>query len=404
MSKVEGRRPRGESRTMRVLASRPRILAGAALVVVAAAALLAALGLRDEERAPLPGVPAMPEAVAAVADAPPPARPAPPAALGPDPASVAARSLADLPASFARQAADEYRKRSRYPAASHPIWPTDLDPIARDREVTPVSAKGPNGKEPTLYVMPARLGFEAPEPVVLYAYLAVDGRPVPSVTLRGTLLGEDLKPIASFDFVDDGTSGDAVAGDDVRAATLYLPDDLTPELSASYLVDVRAVTEDEDDRAAATSFQYANPHARLTGRFSENVVDGSLRVVAEVEVKRNGRFHLEATLYDAGGTQPVAWAQTANELPPGVQSMALTFFGAALHDRGIDGPYLLRYAALSTTTSMPNAKSRVLENAFVTRAHRAASFSAEGFGDPDLLEAAERLERDALPRGLEAGG
>ncbi|MEW6268774.1 MAG: hypothetical protein AB1689_05685 [Thermodesulfobacteriota bacterium] len=386
----------------RTLASRPRALAALALVAALFGVLLALFAAPERQPAAVAAQPAA--AAPAVADETPPERRAPPDALGPDPASVAAGSFADLPASFARQAADEYRRRARYPGSSQPVWPTELDPIVRDREVTPVTAKGRDGKEPTLHVKPARLAFEAPEPVVLYAWLSVDGDPVPSVTLRGTLLSEDLQPLATFDFVDDGTSGDAVEGDDLRAVTLHLPDELTPELSASYLVDVKAITEDDDDRAAATSFQYANPHARLTGRFAEEVVDGSLRLSAEVEVWRAGRFHIEATLYDAAGTQPIAWAQGAAELAPGVQSMTLTFFGAALRDRGIDGPYLLRYVALSTTTAMPNAKSRVLENAFVTRAHRATAFSADGFDDPELLEAADRLERDALPHGLEANG
>jgi hypothetical protein len=45
---------------------------------------------------------------------------------------------------------------------------------------------------------------------------------------------------------------------------------------------------------------------------------------------------------------------------------------------------------------MPNAKNRVLENAYVTGTYVAADFSDEPYDDPDLLEAARRLE--------EAGG
>jgi hypothetical protein len=74
--------------------------------------------------------------------------------------------------------------------------------------------------------------------------------------------------------------------------------------------------------------------------------------------------------------------------------MRLTFFGRIINQSQIDGPYLLRFVALSTTTAMPNAKNRLVANAYVTPAYRAAQFSPEPFNDPDLLDAADRMERD----------
>jgi hypothetical protein len=65
---------------------------------------------------------------------------------------------------------------------------------------------------------------------------------------------------------------------------------------------------------------------------------------------------------------------------------------------------VLRYVALSTTTEMPNAKNRVAENAYQTAAYQAAGFSDRAYQDPELLEAARRIEEDPLPPGLEAGG
>ena len=37
------------------------------------------------------------------------------------------------------------------------------------------SAAGPNGEDPTLVVFPDQISFEAPDPVLLYAYLSVNG-------------------------------------------------------------------------------------------------------------------------------------------------------------------------------------------------------------------------------------
>jgi hypothetical protein len=75
-----------------------------------------------------------------------------------------------------------------------------------------------------------------------------------------------------------------------------------------------------------------------------------------------------------------------------------------LRERGIDRPYPVRYVALSTTTAMPNVKNRVVQNAYVTSAYRATSFSDQEFGDPGLLDAADRVERDGLAGGLQRGG
>src|SRR6185295_18295913 len=154
---------------------------------------------------------------------------------------------------------------------------------------------------------------------------------------------------------------------------------------------VRAVTRDGDERMAATSFLYSAPWAELTGRFRDGIVGGSLVVEAEVAVARAGRFHLEASLYSRDASHALAWAQAAETLEPGARWIALPFYGLVLREAGVDGPYLLRYAALSTTGQVPNAKNRVLENAYVTAAYRVASFSDAPFNDPGLLDAADRV-------------
>jgi hypothetical protein len=125
---------------------------------------------------------------------------------------------------------------------------------------------------------------------------------------------------------------------------------------------------------------------------------------AEVEVLHPGRFHLEATLYSQDGAHKLLWAQTAAVLEPGRQWMQLVYYGLGLRERALDGPYLVRWAALSTTTDMPNAKNRVAENVHLTRPYSAAAFTDRPFDDPDLLDAARRVEQDGPPAGLDAGG
>lgn len=307
------------------------------------------------------------------------------------------------PAGFARTAADDYRQRARYPRSSQPLA-DGQDPIVRDREVTPVRMRGPEGREPTLEVFPEQAGFESPEPVVLHALLSVGGRRVRAREIRASVLTEDGKPVAELEFHDDGLAGDAAAGDHLYTA-VYVPAPQPIEaLASSYLVKVTARTRNDDERAAGTSFLYSTPHARLTGNFRDAAVDGSLTIQAEVEVALAGCFHLAGTLYGPDRQKPLAWSQAAAELAPGRHWMTLPYYGLILREQGVDGPYLLRWLALSTTTGMPNAKSHALENAWLTSAYRASAFIDRPFDDPDLLDTAQRIERDAGARTLEAGG
>ncbi len=375
-----------------------------AIVAVAAAGLLG-LGVRSQGGKPGPALPA------ASAPAPPADAGTPPDTTADAPPAQAAVTSArrtrrprPAPASLAGAAANDYRKRARYPRWTQPLRPEEADPIAREREVTPVSAAGPQGAEPLLTVFPARVGFEAPDPVVVHAYLSIAGTPTPAQEIRGVVLTEHLAPLGEFVYLDDGMPPDVQAGDGIGSAEIFLPSEALPDLSASYLVKVRALTMDGEERLAAMSFQYAVPHAQPTGNYRDRVVDGSLFVGVEIDVARAGRFHLEGTLYGVDGEQKIAWAQAAAELPPGTHWVDLPFYGLVLHEQGMDGPYLLRYLALSTTSDMPNAKNRLVENAHVTAAYRVGTFTDAAYDDPDLLEAADRLEATGDIGPLEAGG
>lgn len=383
---------------------RRRIALVAALAAVGGA-LLIGLGRRGGGRAP-----AAPDAVQPAQAAPeePAASPAPrvpPVAAAGGPGEGTRRDPATMPpGGLARATADDYRRRARYPRSSQPLAPGE-DPIVRDREISPITARGLHGDDPALTVFPLLPGFESPDPVVLLAYLTMGERRIAAREIRATLASEDLQPLAEVEYRDDGEGGDAAAGDGLYTAVVQPGPDPARALARSYLVKVRAVTLGDEERLAATSFLYSAPHARLTGRYRDAVVDGSLRIDAEVEVLAPGRFHLEGTLYTPDGAEQIAWAQAAAELPPGVHWMSLPVYGVILRERGIDGPYLVRHLALSTTSAMPNAKNRLVENAHMTRAYRADSFTDRPFGDPGLLEAAERIERDQATLGrLEAGG
>jgi hypothetical protein len=313
------------------------------------------------------------------------------------PATVAADDpIGGLPqvVALAKQAAGTYRDLAQYPPWSRPFNEEGEDPILRDRLVSPITGAGPEGREPILVVFPDQVSFEVPDPVLLYAYLTVDESRVPASSISGAITAENLQPLVPLTYVDDGTGGDRVSGDLLYTARFEPGPDFAPDLSESFLVQVVATTDAGEERQAATSFLYSRPHARLTGAYRDSIVDGSLAIDAEVEVGRAGRFHLEGTLYSQDGTRAIGEAQTAGELSTGRHWMRLTFFGRIINQSAVDGPYLLRFVALSTTTAMPNAKNRLVTNAHVTGSYRFAQFDPAPFGDADLLDAADRLEAD----------
>lgn len=299
--------------------------------------------------------------------------------------------------------AQDYRERARYPRWSHPIR-DGVDPILRDREVTPGRSRGPDGEDPTLVITSKKVSFEAPEPAVIFAKLVQDGGTVPAQSLRGEVRTEDGTVVAELRFEDDGDGPDERAGDDVYTAVVAPGESGLPEMKGAYLVDVTATTREGEARNATSGFLYSVPKAHLTGRFREARVDGSLLIEAEVRVEERSRFHLEATLGAPDG-EPVAWAQNAAELAPGSAWIPLTFYGLALRESGRDGPYVLRSVALSTAGEMPNQKNEVSRDAYRTRPYRAGEFTDRAFNDPDLLGAADRLERSGGldPSQLEVG-
>jgi hypothetical protein len=302
------------------------------------------------------------------------------------------RERASLP-SLGEAAARDYRRRARMPESTHALE-AGADPVAEARQVSPASAAGPEGEEPTLTALPTQVGYEAPEAAVVHAFFSMEGERLAAESLVATIIGERRGTVAVLEMNDEGRDGDEIAGDLVYGASWRPPQDEAPEFRGTYVASVRGRTTALDERAVSTGFLYSVPLARPTGRFRDAIVDGSLRLEAELEVFASGRFHAETTLASATG-ESVAWAQNAASLPPGTHWLPITVYGLVFHERGIPGPYVVKSFALSTVGEMPNQKNRILYGAHTTQAYALAQFTDEPYGDPDLLDAAERAQRDA---------
>ncbi|HIF62642.1 MAG: hypothetical protein ABGY28_07165 [bacterium] len=79
----------------------------------------------------------------------------------------------------------------------------------------------------------------------------------------------------------------------------------------------------------------------FTGEFSDRLSAGDLLVDVGMRVDQQGRYRVEANLFDVAG-KPVAWASFEDELRTGLQGVPLKFYGLVFHDAGATGPFVLR--------------------------------------------------------------
>lgn len=276
-----------------------------------------------------------------------------------------------------------YRTLARYPRSSFPIEGTQ-DPILKKLVVSPRTVLGPGGDEPTLTVHPSEISFEAPENVVLNAYLSMKGKRLKAKSITGFIVNEHGEKTAVLEYHDDGKGGDVLSGDGIYTATFAPPRGQEREYKGIHSVRVQAITVEGEERVASTSFQYSAPDSHLTGKYEDQIVDGSLQILAQTEVTAKGRFHIEGTIYSKDG-RPIAWAQNTLSLDVGIHHLPLTFYGLIIREKALDGPYVLKYLSLSTTTEMPNCKNRLAQNVYTTAKYNAADFTDQPFNEPGLL-------------------
>lgn len=316
-----------------------------------------------------------------------------------------AATAAEPVANLALDAAADYRAAARYPASSWPLLDA-VDPILAERNPAPISA----GNAPRLSVWTSGVAFEAGQTVALFAQLE-DTRADASL-VQQTLAALGKKPAAQSVTAsirnragatlgevvlrDDGRGADLLAGDRIYSGQWTLPaaQQPAPGRAESLLVRTVATLADGRERVTAGGFQYSHPGAKLTGRYRDAVENGSLQLLAEIEVKTAGRYHLSGTLADTLGA-PRAQAQAAQVLTPGRHWIALDYYGLILRELGAAGPLTLASVTLSSTQAMPNALGPVLKDQHRIAALPLAALTDQPFGQPELLDAAARLERTA---------
>lgn len=304
------------------------------------------------------------------------------------------------PRLLAAEAAADYLEKARYPEHSKALPAGAMDPLREERRVQPITVRARDKSGASLSVWSTELSYLSGQAPVLRA-VAAGFQPT---GLTGEIADASGRVYGRLVFHDDGVSPDRVAGDGVYSAR-HVPDKaLRIDLARAFRVTVDAGRVDAEPLSATTGFVISNPWAELTGAYRHAVRDGNLVIEAEVDVRREGRFHLSGVLHTVAG-EPVGTAQTARRLERGSHWLPLEFFGLIFHDRQVRGPVKLGSVALSTTGGMPNALNPLVEDAYMVLLDKSVQFRAEPFGNAADLDAARRLEESArkslAARGLD---
>lgn len=280
-----------------------------------------------------------------------------------------------------------------FPPGSQPLT-EGTDPATSMEEDDPVDSNDPQGLHAVFRAR--RDVVHPPDPLVLDLKLvdAAGNRLTidhPYARFRSERTTAKKGPWFRAEFTDDGSGADLVAND-LNYTVTFRP---TPA-QRKQLIGFRLFIEVGFDapgglgpRVYGGSMMYTDrPHAVLNHEFTESVDNGSLIVGVGVTVKKAGRYKVIASLYGPDEQTAIAFAQQSMPLDTGEQSIPLTFFGKILHDRQIDGPYVLRYMMLFE--EHPDigtyAPGDTVDFAYTTHAYAAADFSPAVYQPPPSTE------------------
>jgi hypothetical protein len=273
-------------------------------------------------------------------------------------------------------------ERSPYPPWCQPLT-EGTDPSRTVPEDNPVDAKT------GIHVVmgPRKFVVHPPDPMIIdVKVLNRLGAPLPitNAVARFRPDGTTVESGPWFEapLVDDGTGADFGARDLAYAAALLPSDDQKTALfKGGEHVFVEVAFEAPNGlglmRYALTLTYSREPNATLNGKDSDQVTNGNLVVSVGVTATQAGTYRVIGSLYSGDGQRAIAFASASAAVSLGDGSIPLSFFGKAIHDSGIDGPYELRYMMLFERVE----EGREIAGDTVDDAYTTAAYSAKSFPD-----------------------
>jgi hypothetical protein len=154
---------------------------------------------------------------------------------------------------------------------------------------------------------------------------------------------EGQEPLAGVPlaFVDDGTLGDALAGDGTYTASFQPSKQGFPLFSGTLRVSFQVRSGNSEGSAFFDILYTPAPPARFTGKVREAVENGSLKLYLGIQVRKAGRYVVAGRVDDEAGV-PFAYVSFNEELPEGAQEVNFVVFGKLLLDEAPTFPLKLR--------------------------------------------------------------
>jgi len=187
-----------------------------------------------------------------------------------------------------------------------------------------------------------------------------------------------LYPDVPMNFNDDGTAGDAIAGDKVYGAQLQPSTQGFAGLFGQIRVELMLQYGGQQGFTYFDVMVTPDSPATWVGGAREALEEGSLNFYLKANVRDAGRYVVTGRVDDANG-KPFALLTFNEELNPGTQEIRLTVFGKLVRDgkpafpltlRDVEG-FLLRSDAFPDRRLMP----RLAGTVGTSKSYALASFS-----------------------------
>lgn len=261
-----------------------------------------------------------------------------------------------------------------------PFWTRPLNDTNRWRAPQPHHqvVEDPNAPGRTLELWPEKQMFATGDPIVVHARVVEGGVAVAIPRLEAFTESPPrlARPVLDLELRDDGGGGDAIAGDFVYSAMVPLDRLPAREQAGAWGYRVRAHF---GGMPLETTNQFVvwPGGATLGGRYRDQIDDGSLVIHCAVRAAEPTEIQVRGELHGPGGEE-IAFAWVNATIPEGTTDVPLRFWGKAIHDRGVDGPYQLRNVVLGYPRGRLIGPEAVAL-AHVTARYAAAQFRSDGY-------------------------
>jgi|GEM_PF-1016901 len=138
--------------------------------------------------------------------------------------------------------------------------------------------------------------------------------------------------------------------------------------------------------------------AEFTGTYNEETKNGSLIINAQINVKKEGFYIINANLFDASG-EPVAYSIYKKNLSKGINYVELLFFGKVLRDSRRSGPYVLKNLRGYLLLPGQNPDKQVMTQ--VLKAYTTKEYDADSFSDSEYDSEFKRKKIEYLKKSVE---